>query len=113
MVIPRRRSVSGKCKLIGQFDAGIGLCALRAETKVQYLRQHYGAVEVYVPFCLQHVRQRCRSSRAVAFAKHIFWRIPAAVFPQELRNEIGEGLRILIDAIKSLLSIFTTDAAEA
>src|SRR4029077_970114 len=101
------------CQLIGQFDAWIGLRAVRAETEVQYLRQHNNAVEVHVPFCLEYVREHCRSSGAIAFAKHIFWRIPASVFSQKLRNEIGKSLRILIDAIKSLFPILTADAAES
>src|SRR5438874_12565758 len=51
--------------------------------------------------------------RAVALAKEVLGRVPARVLRQELRDELGERIRVAVDAEEGLLLVLAGDAAEA
>ncbi len=113
VVIPGGCGVGGERELIGQVDTGIELRAIRAEVEAQYLRKQNYAVEVEVAFGFEHVGKNGGARGAVAFAEQIFRRVPASIFREELNDEIGKGVRILIDAVEGLFAVLAADAAEA
>ena len=81
------------------------------EIPVQYVGEQDHAVEVDVLF-LQRQRHPRRAHRSVAFAIEIFRRFPATIFRQEIADEDGEGVDVLVDAEPGLVLVFPRDAAE-
>ncbi len=111
-VIPGGRGIGRQCRLVGQIDAGIAGRPIRAQVEVENLRQQDHAVEIDRAIRLELIDEHRRARRAVAFAEQIFRRIPATVFRQELRDEFGERIGILVDAVERLLLVLAGDAAE-
>src|ERR1700679_2729033 len=113
VVIPRGCGKSWKHELVGHINARIELWNIGIKSEVQNLREQDYAVEVDISFRFQNIGENGGSCCAVAFAKQIFGRITTSILREKLRNEIGESLRILVNAVECFLFVFTAQAAEA
>src|SRR6185437_16607270 len=70
---------------------------------IQDLRQEDHAVEVGAVLGLEHVDEIGRAWGAVALAEKVLGRVPAAVLGEELHDELGEGMHVLVGAEEFLL----------
>ena len=75
-------------------------------------RQQDHAVEVDVCSFCSALREAGAAHRPVAFAEEVLGRIPAAVLRQELRDELGEGIDVLVDPVERLFLVLAGDPAE-
>src|ERR1700684_844102 len=113
VAIPGGRGIGGEHQLVGGIDTGIELGNVGIEGEVQYLREKNDAVEIDIAFGFEDIRQHSGSRGAVTFAEQVLRRIPASVFREELRDEIGEGLPVRVHTVEGFFAVFAAEAAEA
>jgi len=111
-VIPGGRRVGRQHGLIGKIDARIARRAVGAQIEIEDLREQDDPVEIDCAVRLELIDEHRRARRTVALAEQILGRIPAAVLRQELRNEFGKSVRVLVDSVERLLLVLPRDAAE-
>ncbi len=111
-MIPRRGRVGRQRQQIRCVVARRSFRLIRIKIGVQHLRQHDHAVEIDVRIRLQHIDQNGGAGRSVTLSEQISGGVPAPVFRQERGDEVGEGVRVLIDAVERFLLVLSGDPAE-
>ena len=113
VVVPRGGGHRRQRRDVGGVDARVEARAIYREIEVEDRRQQDHAVQVDAEAARQFVGQDRRTRGAITFAEQVLGRIPPAVLVQELLDEAGERMRVVVHSPERLFLVLAGDARKA